>query len=175
MHRKLLPAIAGAVTFILMFAIAGVVYGQGGDAAPAEPSLASRVAELAFKILAPIVTMLAAWLVHRLVALLEKKTGIEIPEREEAMIDKWVREGVHLVEEWSFKKIKAGTEKLTGPEKLEKAGDYVMDLVAARGLADWTRERVNKKLESWIGIERANGGKPTLDDIELGDDDEDDE
>ncbi len=175
MLRKLLPAIAGIATFILMFAVAGVVYGQGGDAAPAEPSGASRFAELAFQIITPIVVILATWLAHRIVGLIEKKTGVDVPDKQEALIDKWVKEGVHLAEEWSYKRVKVGTEKLRGSEKLEQAGDYVMDLVAARGLAAWTRERVNKKLESWIGIERANGGKPTLDGVQVADDDGDDD
>jgi hypothetical protein len=175
MLRKLLPAIAGAAIFILLTAIGAVVYAQGDVEPLVEPVLASRVAALAFQIVTPIVTILATWLAHRIVSLIEKKAGIDVPDKQEAMIDKWIAEGIHLAEEWSYKKVKDRADKLKGSEKLEAAGDYVMDLVAARGWDNWTRDRVVSKLESLIGTKRANGGKPTLDDVDLVDDEDDED
>jgi hypothetical protein len=129
-----------------------------------DTSAASQATELAFQVITPLVTILGAWLAHRLVKLFEDKTGIDIPDKQESKIDEWVEAGINLAAEKSYKKVKEKTEKLTGPEKLEEAADFVFALVAARGWDDWTKDKLKSKIESAIGVHRANGGVPTLED-----------
>ena len=129
-----------------------------------DTSAASQATELAFQIITPIVTILAAWLAHRLVAIFEKKTGIDIPDKQEAKIDNWIEQGIHLAAEKSYKKVKAKTDKLTGPEKLEEAADFVFALAASRGWIDWTKDKIKAKVESAVGVHRVNGGVPALED-----------
>lgn len=129
-----------------------------------DQSAASQATELAFQVIAPIVTILAAWLAHRLVAIFEKKTGIDIPDKQEAKIDVWIEQGILLAAEKSYQKVKAKTEKLKGSEKLEEAADFVFALAAARGWTEWTKDKIKDKIESAIGVHRANGGVPALED-----------
>jgi len=129
-----------------------------------DQSAVSQATELAFQVITPIVTILAAWLAHRLVAIFEKKTGIDIPDKQEAKIDTWIEQGINLAAEKSYQKVKAKTEKLKGPEKLEEAADFVFALAASRGWADWTKDKIKAKVESAVGAHRANGGVPALED-----------
>lgn len=161
MIRKIAPAIVGILVFVLLTLLSTIVYAAAGAAA--EPNALSRVAELAFQILVPLLSALGAYLAHRLIAAFEKRTGIDVSERVEALLDGWVERGIHAAEEWSYKEVKAKTTKLTGSEKLELAADYVLDLIKQHGLDAWTRDKVKALIESKLGVHRANGGKPALD------------
>ena len=129
-----------------------------------DTSAASQATELAFQVIAPIVTILGAWLAHRLVAIFEQKTGIDIPDKQEAKIDQWVEEGINLAAEKSYKKVKEKTDKLKGPEKLEEAANFVFGMIESRGWDDWTKDKIKTKIEAAVGVHRANGGVPSLED-----------
>jgi len=126
-------------------------------------STASQVAEVVVQILTPVLITLAGWLAHRLVAVFEKKTGIDVPKKQEDMIDTWIESGIYYAEEKSRSLIKEKANKLKGPEKLEIAGKFVLDMVKKNGWDAWTKEAVLAKVEGSLGMHRANGGKPRLD------------
>jgi hypothetical protein len=119
-----------------------------------DTSAATQVTELALQVIAPIVIALGAWIAHRLVRLLEEKTGIDIPDKQEAKIDHWIEQGIALAAEKSHQKLKAHTEKLKGPEKLEEAADYVFALAASRGWTNWTKSKIKDKIEASLGAHR---------------------
>ncbi len=129
-----------------------------------DQTAATQAATLAFEIITPVLAVLGAWLAHKLVKVLEAKTGIDIPDKQEAKIDQWVEQGIHLAAEKSYQKIKEKTEKLKGSEKLEEAADFVFALANARGWDDWTKNKIKDKVNSAVGIHRANGGVPALED-----------
>lgn len=129
-----------------------------------DTSAASQATELAFQVITPLVTILAAWLAHRLVKIFEERTGIDIPDKQEAKIDQWVEAGINLAAEKSYQKVKAKTDKLKGPEKLEEAADFVFELAASRGWIDWSKDKIKAKIEAAIGVHRVNGGVPALED-----------
>lgn len=126
-----------------------------------DPTVASQAAELALQVLTPILVALAAWLAHRIVGVFEKKTGIDIPEKQEAQIDKWIEAGIHLAEEKSRSLVKSKASKLEGPQKLEVAGTFVMGMISKNGWDDWAQSWILDKIEAQLGTNRANGGKPT--------------
>jgi hypothetical protein len=128
-----------------------------------DPSLASQAASVALQVVTPILVVLAGWLAHRLVAVFEKKTGIDIPAKQEAKINGGVEEGIHYAEEKSRSYIKEKANKLRGPEKLELAGDFVMAMIKKNGWDDWAKDAIVTKIEGSLGAHRANGGKPRLD------------
>ena len=128
-----------------------------------DTSLASQAVGVALQILTPLLIIVGTYLAHRLVKVLEAKTGIDIPEKQEAQIDKWISAGIYLAEEKSRSFIKEKAQKLKGPEKLELAGTYVMNMVKKNGWDDWALEWIEAKIEAKIGTHRANGGKPRLD------------
>ncbi len=152
--RHMLVGAAGIAVFVLVFLLSSVVYAQGDGAAP---SALSRITEIAFEILTPVLALFAMWAAHRLIAVFEKKTGIAVPVEQEQMISRWIRQGVARAEEWSHKKIKEKTDALTGPEKLEISAAFVLDLIEAQGWIGWTADRIRDKIEAELGIQRANG------------------
>ena len=122
-----------------------------------DTTAATQATELALQVIAPIVIALGAWIAHRLVRLLEEKTGIDIPDKQEAKIDTWIAQGINLAVEKSHNKLKAHTEKLKGPEKLEEAADFVFALAVSRGWTDWTKDRIKSKIEASLGASREDG------------------
>ncbi len=152
--RHLLIGATGIAVFVLVFLLSSVVYAQGDGAAP---SALSRITDIAFEILTPVLALFAMWAAHRLIAVFEKKTGIDVPVQQEQMISRWIRQGIHRAEEWSHKKVKERTDALTGPEKLEISATFVLDLIEVQGWAGWTADRIKDKVEAELGIHRANG------------------
>jgi hypothetical protein len=164
--RYIGPPIFGLLTFIVALAVSAVVYAQDGGAAPVDASqqaLLSRVTDAAFQIIVPIISLFAMWATHRLIGVFEKKTKFDIPDKQERKIDEWIESGIHWAEEKSRSAIKTKANKLKGPEKLEAAGSFVMEMVKARGWIDWSRKKIEEKIEAQLGLHRANGGKPRLD------------
>lgn len=163
-RRKLWPALAGLVTLVTMLLASGMAFAQDGEA-DGDVNLVTRLADLAFDILTPVLIILAGWLAHRLVGIIEKKFSVDVPERQEALLDTWIEQGIHLAEEWSRNKVKHEAKKATGPEKLEVAAGFVLDLVESRGWIDWGKERLLAKIEAKLGHQRVTSEKPALDGI----------
>ena len=165
MTRRLLTVLTGLLTLLLMLAIAGVVYAQpSGAGAGAEGNFVEQLTTMAFQILTPVATVFVMWAAHRAIAAFEKRSGIEIPAKQELAIDGWISQGILWAEETSRSAIKSRASKLTGPEKLETAGEFVIDMVRAQGWDTWTANAVRAKIEAKLGDQRANGsGKPRLD------------
>jgi hypothetical protein len=135
----------------------------GAETAGAEPNALTHLADMVFQVLKPVLLVLGGYLALLLRGYVKKKTGVEIPEKQWALVTSILDRGITLAEEWSYKQVKKQTSKLTGPEKLEHAADYALDQLEQYGVVGWTRDRVIKALEARIGERRANGGKPTLD------------
>jgi hypothetical protein len=147
--RKLVPVLAGIAT--VMF-LCGTALAQD----PKDDNALTRSVDIVFQILMVVLPLIAVWLVHRGLAMFEKKAGIDVPHSIERKIDGWVKAGIHLAAERSHKKITEKTGKLTGPEKLEEAADFVFDLANARGWIEWTKEKIKAKIEAQLGLHRAD-------------------
>lgn len=160
--RIVTPLAVALAVFLSLSLAASVVY-AAPETPAAEPNALSRLADIAFQVLVPVLSLFAAYLTNRLIGVFEQKTGFDVADKHEQWIRDWVEKGIHLGEEWSYKKVKGQTGKLTGPEKLEVAADFVLDMVAKYNIPGWTRDKVTKYIEAQLGTHRANGGKPTLD------------
>ena len=163
MRRNLLSILVGLVVLMAMVSIAYAQNVSVSDSEGAATLWTGKLADAIFDILTPIVSLFAMWVTHRLIGVFETKTNIDIPEKEEKLIDKWVLEGIHWGEEKSRNKIKEKSAKLAGREKLGVAVDYALGLAQSKGLVNWTRDKIEGKVESALGMKRANGGKPRLD------------
>lgn len=108
----------------------------------------SQIANLAIEILGPLLLALAGWLAHRGIKLFEVKTKIDVPVRQEAQVDAWILMGMHYAEEKARQATKAVAAKITGPEKLEVAAGFALDLAEKNGWIDWTRDRLKAKIEA---------------------------
>lgn len=156
--RKLLPVLAGLLT-LLVYATA-----WAQDTATAEPNAVTRITELIFEILMVVLPLVATWLVHRGIKVFETKTKVDVPDAIEIKIDEWVERGIHLAAEKSYQKVKEKTAKLSGPEKLEVAADFVFDMAQSRGWIDWSKDKIKAKVEAAIGQRRAGDAVPKLED-----------
>ena len=158
---KVAPIVIGVITFLLLMLCSAAVYADDGSAS--EPNALTRVAYIAFQVLVPVLTAFAMYLANKLVTVFEKKTGIDISFKNEHFIHGWISDAIHLAEEWSYKQTKTKAAKFTGPEKIELAADFVLDMIDRYNLAGWTRDKVIKAIEARLGTLRANGVKPALD------------
>jgi hypothetical protein len=119
-----------------------------------------KLADLAIQTLAPILLALSGWLAHRLIKAFEARTKIDVPAKQEVMIDAWIAAGIRLAEEKAHQAVKAGASTITGPEKLEAAAGFVLDLAEKNGWIDWTRERLKSKIEAKLNIVKERPGSP---------------
>ena len=158
--KRLISLFAGLFVFLVL---ASIAMAQGSSAPAEDVNALTRVTDLVFQILMVVLPVVAMWLTHRGIAVFEKKTGIDVPDAIEAKIDEWAEQGFHLAAEKSYKKVKAKTAKLSGPEKLEEAADFVFALANARGYVDWSKDKIKAKVEALLGMHRSNGGVPKLD------------
>ena len=145
------------VIFCVVWLVAGAAL-----AAEAEPNAATQTAGMVIEILAAVLVIVLSALARKAVKALEAKTGVDVPDKMEAKIDAWVDQGIHLAAEKSYKKVKEGTEKLTGPEKLEEAAGFVLGMVKMRGWDEWTKDKIVAKVDAAIGTHRAAGGTPNV-------------
>lgn len=151
------------LAFVALIFVTLIAFPAAAFAAEGDPNALQRVTDMAFEVLTPLLILFATWLAHRAVKTFEKKTGIDVPTAQEEQIDKWVDQGIHWAEEKSRSKIKAKEAKLTGPEKLEHAADFVLSFIEAKKYHEWTRDLVKGKVEAKLGVQRAAGEKPELD------------
>jgi hypothetical protein len=168
--KKIVSLFAGVVTLLLC----GVAWAQdaapdiiaAAPAVPADggPNALTQLTNLVFQILTVVLPILVTWFVHRGIAVFEKKTKINVPDAIENKIDAWVENGIHLAAEKSYKKVAEKTAKLTGSEKLETAADFVFAMAQSRGWLNWSKDAIKAKVEAAIGVHRANGGVPALED-----------
>lgn len=119
-----------------------------------------KLTDLAIQTLAPILLALSGWLAHRLIKAFESKTKIDVPVRQEAQIDAWIAAGIRLAEEKAYQAVKSQSAKITGPEKLETAVGFALDLAEKNGWIDWTKDRLKAKIESALNIHAERPGSP---------------
>lgn len=163
--RVLLILAIGAVAGVLMLALGEFAHAQsiGTTVVAATPNLVTRLTDMAFQILVPVVTLFAMFAAHKVIKLFETKTGFDVPDKQEKQIDIWIEQGIHLGEEKSRNLIKKHSKKLTGSEKLEFGAGFVLGFIEQRGWIGWGRDKIINKIEAKLGNQRSNGGKPRLD------------
>jgi hypothetical protein len=123
-------------------------------AASSEPSVLSRTLSLAFEFALAALVPVAAWLTHRAIRIFEAKTKIDVPDAVEQKVDHWVDSGIALAEERGHRFLKETTDKLTGPEKLEIAVAYVLDMANQRGWVEWSKSKIQDRVEAALGTRR---------------------
>lgn len=123
-------------------------------------SAMAKLLDASITVLVPVVSLFVMWLAHRLIAAFEKKSGVDVPTRWEYQINDWISEGIGYAEEQGHKAIKNNETMLQGPEKVELAASYVMDLVDKYDVKDMAKDALVKKIEAMLGVERNR--KPLL-------------
>ncbi len=114
----------------------------------------TQLLDTAIQILTPVVILFLTWLAHKAIKLFEAKTGIQISEERERQLDGWVHQAVSFAEEKGHQVVKKNEAKLSGPEKLDIALGFVLDLVKKQGWDQWTSEQIQKKIEAALNLTR---------------------
>lgn len=140
--------IAGILTFLCLMLLASIAFAADG------PSVVSRLVDSALEILAPVVALFAMWAAHKLIKVFESKTSIDVPAKTEEMIDEWLLKAVAYAEEKGRTAVKTQLEPIKGPEKLEMAVNFVLDLAEKYNLKGLTKEKVTKMVEAKLGLTR---------------------
>lgn len=143
------------ILFVLlfMFLLVSVAFAQE------TPNAATRTGEFVIYVLGGVASVFGGWLLHRLIAVFEKKTGIEISDANEAKLDALLDRGLDYGEEQGSKLWKRVGKKLTMPEKLEKGSGYVLDRLDAAHAKEWTRAKIESELEARLYAREAAKGK----------------
>lgn len=121
-----------------------------------DASVLSKVVEMLFQVGTPVVSLFVMWLAHRLVKVFEDKSGVAVPAQYDAMIDDWVKKGVMYAEEKGRAAANAKLADVKGPDKLELAANFVLDMVNKYDLPDMARDKVEKLIESKLMAERVD-------------------
>lgn len=150
--RFLLCLIPSAILMFVWFHAAQAA--PTSDAPPVDPTTLSEILSQVLKLIAAVLMAVLPWLTHKMIAAFEKKSGIDIPQKQEDLLDQWVSQGVHLAEERARDWIREKRVKMPGGTKMETAVDYVWDLVQRTNLLDWTRDQVVAKVKAKVNVKR---------------------
>jgi Bacteriophage holin of superfamily 6 (Holin_LLH) len=93
-------------------------------------------------------------LVHKAIKYMTAKTAVEVPAKLEETIDEWARRAINYAEEKAHQANQAKADKMKGPEKLEAAVTFAMDLAQQHGLANIAKEKLVRAIESRLGEDR---------------------
>ncbi len=121
MNKNYLGIIVGLM--VLLFALPA--FAAGGAVAVASATAMSRILDFVLQLGITLALPLAVWFVHRVVKVFEDKTGITVPSAAIDELDTLLAHGVAYAEQKAAVVVKAGGEKLKGPEKLELAANFV--------------------------------------------------
>jgi len=120
----------------------------------------TQIVDLAFQILSPVVLALGGYLAHRAIKAFEAKTKLDLPSKQEDMVDTWIADGIRYAEEKAHQAAKRKDADLSGHEKLEAAAGYALDMAKKAGWIDWTRDLLKAKIEAKVNVAKDRPGSP---------------
>lgn len=153
---KALTIATSAALVAAIWLVPATALGQA-DAVMADTSVASEVIAWVMKIGFSILALLANWAVLKGIKYFEGKTKIDIPAQTEAMLFSWADMGIGLAKEKSHQAVKKGAGKLKGPEKLEIALGFVIDLAEEHGYKNLAENKIKDYIEAKLGLDRTEG------------------
>lgn len=158
--RKQTPIFFTVFSTILLALFSALVYADAGGGAEVteDAGALSRFLDAIIDVVAPAIGLVALWLARKGIKLFEEKSKIDVPDKIEARIEAWAEQGIALAEEKGRKAAKEGTEDIKGPEKLEMAANFVLDMMSQYDFFGWTRAQIENKLEAKLQLARPNDG-----------------
>ena len=132
---------------------------EAAPAAPGQTSLDKLSSEL-LNILIPIFVLLVGVLATALLNWIRKKLKLEVSDKQIASWAGYAEIGAARAAEWSRNKAKGLTEgkKVPGPEVLEVAINFAIELGVEHGLPEMGRQKLRGLIESQLHTKRENGG-----------------
>jgi len=118
--------------------------GGAGDGQAFWQALVSQILDVVIIVATPLLILVA----HKLVQVFSAKTGIAVDEQRTAQLDSWVEKGIRYAEEQAHKALKDGKDPLDGDAKKIAAVDFVAEALKSTGAVTWSRDALEKLVES---------------------------
>jgi hypothetical protein len=153
--------LASAIALVILF-VPGIAFAQGD----AEPTALDRLSNELLNVLIPVFVLFIGGLATWLLAKVQKKLGIEVGDK---AADAWARlakKGALRGAEWARKKAKDLTDgkKVPGPDVLETAANWAIDMGVAFKLPEIGREKLEGLIEAELFALRREELAPKADD-----------
>ena len=132
-------------SFLFACILPSTAHAADGDVAGALGNIFTAV--LAFA--TPFVLMLAL----RGVKAVEKRLGIDLSDRQEKMVLRFIEMGINFAEEKALNAAKAGAAKLSSAEKLQTALKFVEPMLASNKI-DLSSEHLQQMIEAVVNKRR---------------------
>lgn len=124
---------------------------------PAVPAV-NQMSDFLWALSSSALAILVPWAVGKGLSWFEKKTKIDIPSREEKLVEDLIRGGLNLAEERAHQ-AKSGGDKMGKDKKRDTAVDFAWEAIQRAGLDKWTKDMIDKKMHAMLGASRAAGHK----------------
>jgi hypothetical protein len=118
----------------------------------------TQLLDLVFVIATPI----AITLTRRLIAVLETKTGVDVAERHERLIDSAIEKGIAYAHEQSRKALKASEKPIPGDEKKRAALAFATGLLEEAGGVTYVKDTLERLIEAKLNMSRPADKRDTL-------------
>jgi hypothetical protein len=138
------------VIVLILCALAGAAFAQPTDVPAAEAPALQQLTGHVIEIVAAVLALLATWLTTKVGGWLQRKTGVET----DVLLDSLAAKAVNFAKEQAHKFLQEKGEKMRGPEKLELAMKFGLDLVESHGLPKAAQDKLVNYIESKLGEAR---------------------
>jgi hypothetical protein len=128
----------------------GVALAADAVAPSAATSFLEQFIQLVGAVLAAVLIVLA----RKAMVYFEQKTKIDIPANTETMISDWAGKAVDYAKEKAHQYNQANPGKMRGPEKLEVALNFGLELAEQYKIADVAKDKLVKAIEAQLGSTR---------------------
>lgn len=147
------------VCVLTILSLRGMALAQDAGAVVAEPVKASAMTDATEMIIQMVGAVLAAalvLLVKKAITYFEAKTKIDIPLQTEKMMESIAEKAANYAREKAHQANQASPNKMKGPEKMEAALTFGLDLAQQYKLDEIAREKLTRAIEAQLGKEREN-------------------
>lgn len=114
--------------------------------------VAAQVINHAVEIAAAALMLFATWAAHKVSGWLKSKTGVEV----DSLLESYAAKGVTYAEEKAHQVVSAKKKALKGPEKLEMALGFALDLAESNKLPEKAKDKLVQYIEAKLGETRAS-------------------
>lgn len=153
--------ISKLVTWILTFSVLclvwiypAIAHAQGTDISDATGSPVGDLLMMLMKVVFSVLGLVATYLTTMAINYFQKKTKIEIPASTEKMLFDWADQAVGLATEKAHQVLQQTGKSLNGPDKLNIAVQFVLDLAKKHNIDAIAEEQLKDYINAKLGAKR---------------------
>jgi len=145
---------------VSVFSLKGLAWAQDAGLSiptvptPNPPSAVTALFDNIIQFAGAVLAAALVVLVHKVIQYVSAKTKIDVPAKVEETIEDWARRAISYAEEKAHQANQADPNKMKGPEKMEAAVTFAMDLAQQHGLEQVAKDKLVRAIESKLGEDR---------------------